>query len=103
MRFYVLSEVPDTCLGMRLAGMEGEVISDADQLKTALQRLGDNKGIGIIAITAGVAAMSPHLITEWQLQRRLPLLIEIPDQKDSSDISQLIARHIAETIGVKVV
>ncbi|MCL2497891.1 MAG: V-type ATP synthase subunit F [Symbiobacteriaceae bacterium] len=102
MRFYLLSDNADTCLGMRMAGMAGELITDVDTLHSALQRLGTNPDIAVIALTAGLIRLDPALITTWKLKRSQPLLVEVPDHLDSHDVSRNIADYIMNTIGVKL-
>ena len=102
MKFYVLSDIPDVCLGMRMAGMEGELVLGERALREALNRLGDNPDIAVIAISESLMALAPDVITPWKLKRRQPLLVEIPERLGSRSVSQNIADHIAATIGIKV-
>ena len=41
MRFYLLSDNIDTQMGMRLAGIEGVVVHEADEVKEALYKACD--------------------------------------------------------------
>ncbi|MCL2548483.1 MAG: V-type ATP synthase subunit F [Symbiobacteriaceae bacterium] len=102
MRFYVLSEFSDVCLGMRMAGMEGEVIRDATALDEALTRLGDDPDIAVIIINESLARFAPERITQWKLKRQQPLLVEIPDRQGSGNVSQNIVDYIAATIGIHI-
>ena len=102
MRLYLLSDSSDICLGMRLAGIEGEVIKDEVSFSEALSRLADDREIGVVIITSGLNMIAPKLVTQWKLKRRKPLLVEIPDVNDTGAVSQQIARYIAEAIGVRV-
>ena len=102
MRFYVLSDRPDTLLGLRMAGMAGELINETNDLLATLTRLGKETDIGVIVLTAGLIRMAPDFITNWKLKRHKPLIVEVPDQMHSEDISQNIARYIANTIGLQV-
>ena len=51
MRFYTLSDNVDTHMGMRLAGIEGEVIHTAQEVSSALERVMKNPQIGIVLMT----------------------------------------------------
>jgi len=102
MRFYVLSEFSDVCLGMRMAGMEGEVIRDADAFDEALTRLGNDPDIAAIIINESLARFAPERVTRWKLKNQQPLLVEIPDHQDGGAISRNIAGYIASTIGIRI-
>ena len=102
MRFYLLSDSPDIRLGMRLAGIDGEIVNTAEALHSALMRLAEDKSIGIVAINTGLALLAPELITQWKLKKQQPLLVEIPDRSDPGELSRIISGYIAETIGIKV-
>lgn len=102
MKFYVLSDSSDTYQGMRMAGMEGEQIADEKALREALDRLSRDPQIGVIILTEGLASLLPELITEWKLKRRQPLLVEIPDRRNSAEASAHIAEYIASSIGIRI-
>ena len=51
MQMFLISDNVDTYTGMRLAGVEGVVVHEHDELKEALQNAIANKEIGIILLT----------------------------------------------------
>ena len=48
MKSYLISDNVDTATGMRLAGIEGEVVHEKDELTDAINRAAKDKDIGII-------------------------------------------------------
>ena len=48
MKMFLISDNIDTCTGMRLAGVEGVVVHERDELKDALEKAIANKEIGIL-------------------------------------------------------
>ena len=48
---YLISDNIDTLTGMRLAGVEGVIVHEHDELKEALERTIADKEIGIILLT----------------------------------------------------
>ena len=102
MRFYVLSELSDVVLGLRMAGMEGEVVQDAATFEATLARLSDDPEIGVIVDSEGLTRFSPQLLTQWKLKKQRPLLVEIPERGGSSAISQTITDYIVSTIGIRI-
>ena len=51
MQIYLISDNIDTYTGMRLAGVEGVVVHQREELREALQKAIANKEIGIILLT----------------------------------------------------
>lgn len=51
MKMYLISDNIDTYTGMRLAGVEGVVIHERNELKNALEQAISDKEIGIILLT----------------------------------------------------
>ena len=51
MKMYLISDNIDTLTGMRLAGVEGVIVHEHDELKKALERTIADKEIGIILLT----------------------------------------------------
>ena len=68
---------------MRLAGIEGCVVHEKEELKAALNAALANKEIGIILITEKLSFEFPEIINDIKLNRKLPLLVEIPDRHGS--------------------
>ena len=52
MKFYLLSDNVDTIMGMRLAGVEGELVQSADTFRSVLERAMDLLALGIKAYNA---------------------------------------------------
>ena len=51
MKMYLISDNIDTYTGMRLAGVEGVVVHERNELREALERTIADKEIGIILLT----------------------------------------------------
>ena len=51
MKFFVLSDKPDVYLGMRLAGMDGEVVSDREEALRTVRRIVAAGDVGILLMT----------------------------------------------------
>ena len=80
MKMYLISDNIDTLTGMRLAGVEGSVVHQRAELKEALDRVLANKEIGILLLTEKFGREFPEVIDEVKLERKFPLIIEIPDR-----------------------
>ena len=80
MKMYLISDNVDTLTGMRLAGVDGIVVHEREELRTAIENAMNDKSIGVILLTEKFGREFPDLIDEIKLLRTMPLLIEIPDR-----------------------
>ena len=78
MKMYLISDNLDTLTGMRLAG------------------------IGIVLLTEKFGREFPELIDEIKLERKMPLLIEIPDRHGTGRKKDFITSYVNEAIGLKL-
>ena len=80
MKMYLISDNIDTLTGMRLAGVEGMVVHERQELKEALDKVLADKSIGIILLTEKFGREFPEIIDNVKLERKLPLIVEIPER-----------------------
>lgn len=102
MKFYLLSDNIDTQLGLRLVGIEGEVVHERMLFLEKLEEKMRDASIGIILITTKLIEMCPEVISEIKLRQQRPLLVEIPDRHGDSKIGETIDRYVSEAIGIKL-
>lgn len=102
MKMYLISDNRDTYTGMRLAGVEGVIVHDRQELKEALEAVFQDKEIGIVLLTEKFGREFPDLIDDVKLNRRLPLLIEIPDRHGTGRNKNFITDYVSEAIGLKL-
>ncbi len=102
MRMFVISDNNDTCVGMRLAGIEGVVVHEYEEVKRELSRLIDEDDIGIILMTRKLISISRDLVYDIKLNRQRPLIVEIPDRHGDSSIGDSITNYIQEAVGIKI-
>ena len=102
MKMYLISDNIDTMTGMRLAGIEAVVVHEKEELKAALQNALADKEIGILLLTEKFGREFPEIIDNVRLERRLPLLIEIPDRHGTGRRPDFITSYVNEAIGLKL-
>lgn len=102
MKLYLISDNVDTLTGMRLAGIEGVVVHEKQELKAALDTAIADKSIGIIMLTEKFGREFPEIIDNVRLERRLPLLIEVPDRHGTGRRPDFITSYVNEAIGLKL-
>ena len=103
MRFYLISDNIDTQIGMRLAGIEGVVVHQPEEVVSELNRVftGDSD-IGIVLITEKLVKLCPEIIYDYKLNRKRPLIVEIPDRHGGGRAKDSITRYVREAIGIKI-
>lgn len=102
MRFYVISDNVDTQVGMRLAGIEGVVVHEENEVKQALQTAMEQEDIAVVLITETLLSLCPELVYNVKLNHRRPLIVEIPDRHGNGRTKDSITRYVREAIGVKI-
>lgn len=102
MKMYLISDNIDTLTGMRLAGVEGVVVHERQELRQALESALADKEVGIILLTEKFGKEFPDIIDDVRLNHRLPLLIEIPDRHGTGRAPDFITSYVNEAIGVKL-
>ncbi len=102
MKMYLISDNIDTLTGMRLAGVEGEIAHGRKEAKAAVEKILEEQNLGILLITEKLSIEIPELIDEIKLNRKQPLLVEIPDRHGSGRQENFITNYINEAIGIKL-
>ena len=102
MKMYLISDNVDTYTGMRLAGVEGVVVHERNELRNSLEYAVSNKEIGIILLTEKFGREFPEIIDEVRLHHKTPLIIEIPDRHGTGRKPDFITSYVNEAIGLKL-
>lgn len=102
MKMFLISDNIDTYTGMRLAGVEGVVVHEREELHRALENAIRDKENGIILLTEKFGKEFPDIIDDVRLNHKLPLLIEIPDRHGTGRAPDFITSYVNEAIGLKL-
>ena len=95
---FLISDNVDTYTGMRLAGVDGVVVHERKELREQLEKVLQDKSIGIVLLTEKFGREFPDILDEFRLDRKIPLLIEIPDRHGTGRKKD----YITEAIGLKL-
>lgn len=102
MKMFLISDNVDTYTGMRLAGVDGVVVHERKELREQLEKVLQDKSIGILLLTEKFGREFPDILDEFRLERKIPLLIEIPDRHGTGRKKDFITSYITEAIGLKL-
>ena len=67
MRMFLISDNVDTLTGMRLAGIDGVVVHEKQEIKQALDEVLSQKDIGIILMTEKLGKEIPEIVDDIKL------------------------------------
>lgn len=102
MKFYLISDNHDTLIGMRMAGVEGIMVHEAEEVEAALKEACADKEIGVVLITAKLMDLCRQSIYERKLHGSLPLIVEVADRHGAGKVSDSITRYVREAVGIKI-
>ena len=102
MKMFLISDNIDTYTGMRLAGVEGVVVHEREELHRALEEAISNKENGIILLTEKFGKEFPDIIDDVRLNHKLPMLIEIHERHGTGRAPDFITSYVNEAIGLKL-
>ena len=102
MKMFLISDNVDTYTGMRLAGVDGVVVHEREELREALESVLSDKSVGIVLLTEKFGREFPDIIDTFRLEPKMPLLVEIPDRHGTGRRKDFITSYITEAIGLKL-
>lgn len=102
MKFYLLSDNIDTQTGMRLAGIEGEVVHEKEEFCEAMECALSDKDIALLLVTEKLVNLCPEYVAEKKVSNRVPLIVELPDRHGSQRPDDYILEYVKDAVGVKL-
>jgi V/A-type H+-transporting ATPase subunit F len=102
MKTFLISDNVDTAVGLRISGINSIVLHNKDEIEFILDKLLQDKDLGIIILTEKAAGVVPEKIKDIKLKRECPLIVEIPDRHGSNKGKEAILGYIKDSIGLKI-
>ena len=102
MKFFLLSDNIDTQMGMRLAGIDGVVIHEAEEVRQELEKAVNDPEIGVILMTNKLINLCPELVYDLKLNRKRPLIVEVADRHGVGQLSEAITRYVKDAVGITI-
>ncbi len=99
---FLISDNTDTQTGLRLVGVDGVVVNDRFDFIIELNKAKQDGEIGIIIVTENHAVKFADVIDAFRLERKTPLIVQIPDRHGSARGGDFITRYVREAVGAKV-
>ncbi len=102
MKFFLISDNVDTKMGMRFAGIDGVVVHEEEEVRRELKSAMDREDVAVILMTERLVNLCPDLIYDLKLNRKHPLIVEIPDRHGNGRTKDSITKYVQDAIGVKL-
>ncbi|SHJ31233.1 V/A-type H+-transporting ATPase subunit F [Dethiosulfatibacter aminovorans DSM 17477] len=101
MKSFVLCEKKETLLSMRLAGIEGKMVSTKEETENSLEELMQDNEIGLVFISENILNLSRDFVMDRKLSQKKTLIVQIPEPGGLQD-SEYIMKYIKNSIGIKL-
>ncbi|MDO4680443.1 MAG: V-type ATP synthase subunit F [Aerococcus sp.] len=102
MKQYVIADNIQTVTGMRLAGVDGTLIGEADDFSSTLNQAVSDNEIGIIMISPSLIKAHQQEVDLIRFNRSTPLIVEIEGPLEDPDQKTSIAETIQHAIGISL-
>ena len=78
------------------------VVHEPEEVEKALDEALKMKDVAVILITETLLQLCPERIYDLKLNRKCPLIVEIPDRHGNGRTKDSITRYVRDAIGVKI-
>lgn len=101
MKSFVLCEKKETLLSMRLAGIEGKILSSQEETEQSIEELLIDESIGLILVSENILNLSRDYIMDKKMSQKKTLIVQIPEPEGLQD-KEYIMKYIKNSIGIKI-
>ncbi len=102
MKSFLISDNRDTYVGMRLAGIDGVIVHEKEELLSVMNKLIRDQDIGLVIFTEKAVDLAKDEIINWKLKLIKPVIIEIPDRHGTRKDKNAITNYIRESVGIRI-
>jgi V/A-type H+/Na+-transporting ATPase subunit F len=85
-----------------LAGVEGRVVTDAEQAAEALREVARASDVGVVIIVDAIAAEVREQVDAIRLESERPLLVEIPGPTGPLPGRKTLRQLVQEAVGIRI-
>lgn len=101
MHYFVIGR-EDIVLGFHMAGVSGEIVTDASDVKKSFMNALENKDIGIIIIEEAMANLIREDVDEYVFSHEFPLICEIPGVEGRDPLRPSLRDLAVQAMGIKL-
>jgi V/A-type H+-transporting ATPase subunit F len=101
MKAYVICDNLDTLTGLRLVGIEGEIVKPAE-FEPAFKRVIADKSIGILYLSPSLIESNQDLVNDVRFNQATPLITSVLGANEYQNATNTIAETIQHAIGIQL-
>ncbi len=103
MKAFLISENHDTALGLRLAGVDGKIAHDKEEVLKIYEEVKKDENIATVFITRKLYSLCKNEFDKEKLSSGRPLIVEIPDRhlKPGEEFSRL-SEYVKDALGINI-
>ncbi|HHX42747.1 MAG TPA: ATPase [Chloroflexi bacterium] len=101
MRIFVIGN-QDAVLGLALAGVDGRIVTTAQQVAEALDASLADRTIGLLLITSDAAALARERVDALKVSSLEPLVVEVPGpqaEEQPPSLKDMVQRAVGIRLG----
>ncbi|WZL82289.1 V-type ATP synthase subunit F [Vallitaleaceae bacterium 9-2] len=102
MKMYLISDNVDTLTGMRLAGIDGVVVHETQEVEQQLDKILKDREVGVLLITEKLGDLVGERLDYIKMNYQTPLIVLIPDRHGSDRGLDSITKYVREAIGLRI-
>jgi len=102
MKSYVITDNISTLVGMQLAGVEGELISQTTSFDMIFDKVTKDKEIGILMIAPKLIEQNQEKVDEFRFNQAVPLIVEISGADEYASNRNKISETIQKAVNISV-
>ena len=102
MKYFLISDNIDTLAGLRMVGVDGVVVHEENEVRDAIERAAADPDVRLVLVTTRLFQSFSHMIFQYKLNMRRPLIVEMPDRHSGDDVAASMRRYIEEAVGIKI-
>jgi V/A-type H+-transporting ATPase subunit F len=99
MRLFCVGD-EETVRGFRLAGVDGQVVSSAQQAEQVLTALQTDRSCGLVILTQAISQMVPEVFGRFRSSPRPPLVVEVPGPAGPQAGHRSLQALMQEAVGI---
>lgn len=102
MKQFVIVDNIQTLTGMRLAGIEGQMVDDKHPFEDIIKNKLNDKTLGVIMISPSLIEAHQDFVDDLRFNHTTPLIVEILGPDEYQNMTNSIADTIQHAIGISI-
>ena len=97
MKIFLLTADEDTLTGLRLAGVDGALVTSEEQFISQAQRVIEDKDTAVLLIGSGLSHEYSHVLPQLRKSRGT-IITEVPDMNSTHGRESSVAGYVKDVV-----